>query len=112
LTIYIQEAHPKDEWQMPSNETDDICYVQPRSLEDRALIAADFVTRFHYPIPMAIDSMGNDADHRYAAWPERLYIIDETGHIAYRGGMGPFDYHPEEVSAWLDARTHKTTGGP
>ena len=31
-------------------------------------------------------------------------MIDENGRIAYRGGMGPFDYKPEEVRAWLAAR--------
>ena len=40
----------------------------------------------------------------YAAWPERLYIIDEKGTIAYRGGMGPFNYKPAEVRAWLASR--------
>ena len=39
-----------------------------------------------------------------AAWPERLYIIDETGHIVYRGGMGPFHYKPAEVREWLAAK--------
>jgi len=36
--------------------------------------------------------------------PERLYIVDESGHIAYRGGMGPFNYKPEEAREWLAAR--------
>jgi hypothetical protein len=40
----------------------------------------------------------------YSAWPERLYVIDESGHIAYRGGMGPFHYKPAEVRDWLAAR--------
>ena len=48
--------------------------------------------------------MNNAANDAYAAWPERLYIIDENGKIAYRGGMGPFNYNPAEVRAWLAAR--------
>jgi hypothetical protein len=47
--------------------------------------------------------MSNAANDAYAAWPERIYII-EQGRIAYRGGMGPFNYHPEEARAWLAAR--------
>lgn len=81
-----------------------MCYRQPRTLADRVAIAGDFVQRFHFPLPLAVDGMDDDADRLYAAWPERLYVIDEQGVIAYKGGMGPFDYHPEQVRAWLDRR--------
>jgi Iodothyronine deiodinase len=104
LTVYVREAHPTDEWQMKSNVKDDVCYAQPKNLDQRVAIANDFVTRFKYPVPFGIDDMANAANDAYAAWPERLYIIDESGHIAYRGGMGPFEYHPAEARAWLAAR--------
>lgn len=104
LTIYVREAHPTDEWQMKSNVKDDVCYAQPRNLSDRLAIANDFTKRFHYPLPFGVDDMNNAANDAYAAWPERLYIIDESGKIAYRGGMGPFHYNPSEVRSWLAAR--------
>jgi hypothetical protein len=104
LTIYIKEAHPTDEWQMDSNEEQQICYPQPRSTEARIAIAADFVERFRYEIPMLIDPIENPANEAYAAWPERLYVVDEGGRIAYKGGMGPFGFHPDEVEAWLAQR--------
>lgn len=104
LTIYIREAHPQDEWQMKSNVDQGVCYPQPKTFPQRVAIANDFVTRFHYTIPIAIDTMDNAADHAYAAWPERIYIIDETGKIVYRGGLGPFNYHPAEARAWLAHR--------
>jgi hypothetical protein len=31
-------------------------------------------------------------------------VIDEHGRVAYAGGMGPFNYEPEEVRAWLAKR--------
>ena len=89
---------------MTSNEKEGVCYRQPRSTADRVRIANDFVKRFHYPIPIAIDPIENHADRVYAGWPERLYVIDESGAIAYKGKTGPFGYHPEEVEAWLAAR--------
>jgi len=45
--------------------------------------------------------MSNAANDAYAAWPERLYIIDANGRITYKGGNGPFKYDPKEVRAWL-----------
>jgi type I thyroxine 5'-deiodinase len=102
--VYIREAHPTDEWQMRSNQTEGVCYRQPRSLAERVAIANDFVKRFHYPLPLLVDPMENPADHVYAGWPERLYVVDESGAIAYKGKTGPFGYHPEEVEAWLEKR--------
>jgi hypothetical protein len=104
LTVYVREAHPTDEWQMKSNVKDDVCYAQPKTLEQRMAIANDFTKRFKYPLPFGVDDMSNAAELAYAAWPERLYIIDESGHIAYRGGMGPFNYKPAEARDWLAGR--------
>lgn len=112
LTIYIREAHPEDEWQMDSNITDDVCYMQPRTLADRLSIANDFAQRFHYPIPLAVDTMANTANQLYAGWPERLYLIGTDGRILYKGGMGPFNYKPEEVRAWLEQRFPEAAANP
>src|SRR5580658_6399525 len=89
---------------MKSNVKDDVCYAQPKNLAQRVAIANDFIKRFNYPIAFGIDDINNTAESAYSAWPERLYVIDESGRIAYRGGMGPFHYDPEEVRAWLASR--------
>ena len=104
LAVYIREAHPLDEWEMKDNIAQNVCYPQPKTLAQRVAIANDFVKRFNFPIPIGIDAMTDPADHVYGGWPERLYVIDESGKIVYRGGMGPFDYHPAEVTAWLARR--------
>ena len=104
LTVYIKEAHPLDEWQMDSNVKESVCYPQPQSLAQRVAIANDFVKRFSYRVPLAVDGMENPANAAYAGWPERFYIVDEKGLIVYKGKPGPFGYHPEEVEAWLAQR--------
>lgn len=114
--MYVREAHPTDEWQMKSNVKDDVCYAQPKTLEQRVAIANDFTKRFKFSLPFGIDDMSNAADNAYAAWPERIYIIDEGGHIAYRGGIGPFNYKPAEAREWLAARygavKHESSAAP
>lgn len=89
---------------MKSNVKDDVCYAQPKTLAQRLVIANDFTKRFKFPLPFGVDDMTNAANDAYSAWPERLYIIDENGHIAYHGGMGPFNYAPKEVREWLAQR--------
>jgi hypothetical protein len=113
LTLYIKEAHPEDEWQMESNEreNDNVCYPQPTTTAERVRIANDFVKRFQYGLPLAVDPIANEANAVYAGWPERFYIVDEQGVIVYKGKPGPFGFHPEEVEAWLAKRFPETPSG-
>ena len=104
LTVYIKEAHPEDEWQMESNETEGVCYPQPKTTRQRLAIANDFVRRFDYPIPVLVDPIENPANAAYAGWPERFYVIDENRTIVYKGEPGPYGFHPEEVEKWLAER--------
>ena len=105
VAIYIKEAHPTDEWQMPSNEKEGVCYAQPQTVEDRVEIANDFATRCKFPIPIFVDDIHNSADSIYAGWPERLYVFDPDGTIAYKGKTGPFGFEPQEVDDWLAKHT-------
>ncbi len=68
LTVYIREAHPDDEWQMDVNLKEDVCYLQPRTLDQRLGIANDFTKRFDYSIPLGVDLMSNQASELYAGW--------------------------------------------
>jgi len=104
LTLYIKEAHPLDEWQMDSNEKENVCYPQPKTTAQRVAIANDFVKRFRYDVPLAVDPIENRANALYAGWPERFYIVDEQGVIVFKGKPGPFGFHPEEVEQWLAKR--------
>ena len=96
----MSEAHAKDEWILYK----DVCFNQPRTLEERVAVATEFGSRVHPEIPMVIDSMENTAEMVFAAWPERLYVIGEDRRIAYKGALGPDGYRPEEVATWLQAK--------
>ena len=89
---------------MPENDEQGVCYPQPYSLPQRLAIARDFVGRFHYALPLGVDTMDNRTDYLYGGWPERIYVIDETGRVAYKGKLGPFGFHPEELDSWLSKR--------
>jgi hypothetical protein len=104
LQVYIREAHPLDEWQMTANHRDNVVYAQPQTRAQRIAIANDYIKRLHVSLPFAVDDMDNRANLLYGAWPERIYIVDEAGRIVYRGGLGPFGYHPDEAREWLATR--------
>lgn len=51
-------------------------------------------------MPIVMDTMANDLDKAYSALPERLYVI-KNGKVIYVGGMGPFDYKPQDLKKWI-----------
>ena len=86
---------------MGSNKDDGVCYAQPVNLAGRLAIARDFVERFDYQLPLVVDRMDNAALTSYSAWPERLYVIGVDRRIAYKGGLGPFQFNPDQLADWL-----------
>ncbi|XP_058993431.1 type I iodothyronine deiodinase isoform X2 [Mustela lutreola] len=71
-----------------------------RNLQDR-LRAARLLLDRNPQCPVVVDTMENQSSQRYAALPERLYVLWE-GRILYKGKSGPWNYHPEEVRAVLE----------
>jgi Iodothyronine deiodinase len=101
LTVYISEAHPDDEWQMDSNHTDKMVFKQPKTFEARKELAAVLVDKLKYRMPLAVDTIDNKADQVFAGWPERIYVLEAGGRVKYKGGMGPFGFHPDEAEKVL-----------
>lgn len=102
--VYIKEAHPGDEWQVDSNTEGDIVYNQPNTFEARMDLAKTFIDKMDVETLTLVDDIQNTAMACYAAWPERFYVIDTDGTIAYKGDMGPFGFKPEEVESYLEER--------
>lgn len=103
VIIYIKEAHPEDEWQMDSNVESDVVYSQPNTFEARQELAKTFVDRMGVETDTLVDDIRNTALACYAAWPERIYVVDRDGRILYKGGIGPFYFEPEELREFLES---------
>lgn len=95
--VYIQEAHPSDGWQVQANLQEQVIYQQPQTKDARAAVAEACVLTLTFAMPMLLDAMTNAVDQLYAALPERLYVIDAVGRIAYRGEPGPWGF---DVESW------------
>jgi hypothetical protein len=52
-------------------------------------------------MPLLVDSLDDRVGHAYSGMPDRLYIIDRAGRIAYQGGRGPFGFRPAELEQAL-----------
>ena len=103
FVVYIQEAHTTDGWQVPDNEREAILFEQPKSAEEREAVAAACMVGQKVSIPTLMDEMTNEVDRAYAALPDRLYLIDAEGRIAYKSGPGPMGFKPQELEAAIAA---------
>jgi hypothetical protein len=101
LFVYIQEAHPSDGWQLPENIEDDVVLPEPRDWKTRSSVARQSCERLQLSMPVVVDSMDNTVDNLYAAWPERMFVIDSEGRIAYAGAQGPWGFKPNEAERVL-----------
>lgn len=99
--VYIKEAHPDDGWQLDSNKTDDVVFAEPTTWEQRQGIATTSCERLNLSMPVVVDTMDNTVDNLYAGWPERMYVVDRNGNIAYAGQKGPWGFKPQEVERAL-----------
>ena len=101
IGIYIREAHADGEDQVPRNLNEGVVFAQPESADERADVAAACMLRYNFSFPMLLDDMNNDAEEKYISWPDRLYVIDRNGKVAYKGGLGPHYFDVDEFEAEL-----------
>ena len=101
LAVYILEAHPSDVWQMQSNLKDNVVFASPKNEEERAFVAGACVRKLGIKFPAVLDGFDNTVEKAYTGWPDRLYLIDQNGKVAYKSRPGPFGFEPDELKAAL-----------
>ena len=97
LVIYIREAHPTDGWYMGNHD-----FRDPRTIGERRELAETCEIRLRYGIPTIVDEMDDRVMKAYAAWPDRLYLVDFDGTVTYAGGIGPWGFNPSELKRAID----------
>ena len=99
--MYIREAHPSDAWQMAVNVKEKVVFSTPKSYEERTGIARACVRDLGIGFPALVDGFDSSTEIAYSGWPDRLYVIDRDGRIAYKAPPGPFGFKPDEMARTL-----------
>ena len=81
---------------------DQVLHRNPTTLDERAALADLCVTRLSIELPAVVDDIDDSTDTAYSGWPERLYLIDRDGRVAYKSRPGPFGYKPADLEAALE----------
>jgi len=69
---------------------------QHRSREERVDVGQSCMLKLALEMPGVVDEMDDGVCLAYNAMPERLYLVGTDGEIAYKGGMGPMFFLPDE----------------
>ncbi len=86
---------------MTANDRVGIAFAQPRSTADRTAVAAKCCRSLEMSMPLLVDDVNDRVGHAYSGMPDRLYVIDRDGKVAYKGGRGPFGFNPGEMEQAL-----------
>ena len=106
LLVYIREAHPDSVLFTQNAGTESLLkIVQTNTLVDRTETALMCLETLKLTCPTVIDREDNAVNAAYSGWPDRFYVVDLEGKIAYRGGPGPSGFKPNEVEEWLKENT-------
>jgi len=87
---------------MQSNVKDKVLFASPKNEEERAFVAGACVRKLGIEFPAVLDEFNNATEQAYTGWPDRLYLIDAKGRVAYKSKPGPFGFKPDELKTALE----------
>ena len=86
---------------MQVNQKDGIKINQPKTYEERVKVAGECLQELKLGLPTLVDDMENSAQKGYAGWPDRMYVLDAEGKVAYKGEPGPRGFKPADAEEAL-----------
>ena len=101
LAVYVREAHPTGGWRMASNDRVGVTVAQPRATAERAAVAQACSRTLEMSIPLLVDEIDDRVGRAYSGMPDRFYVLDRDGRVAYKSGRGPFGFKPGEAEQAL-----------
>ena len=87
---------------MQSNVKDKVLFASPKNEQERAFVAGACVRKLGIEFPAVLDEFNNATEQAYTGWPDRLYLIDAKGRVAYKSKPGPFGFKPDELKTALE----------
>jgi hypothetical protein len=102
LAVYVREAHPGDgAWPGQFNNEAGAAINQPKQLSERTCVAGECSKTLQISMPLLVDDVDDRVGRAYSGMPDRLYVIDREGKVAFKSGRGPFGFKPGEMEQSL-----------
>ena len=91
---------------MQSNVKENLVFDSPKNADERATLAGTCINRLGIKLPAVLDEFGNSTETAYTGWPDRFYLIDTGGRVAYKSKPGPFGFKPADLEAAIKSTLH------
>jgi hypothetical protein len=102
LAIYVREARPADGvWPGPFKNEAGAAIDQPKLLAERLGVASQCCSTLKISMPLLVDDVDDRVGRAYSGMPDRLYVLDREGRVAFKSGRGPFGFKPGEMEQSL-----------
>ena len=101
LMVYIEEAHP-------GNSVEGLQVFAHESDKDRQALAELCTSSKNLTLPTVLDKLDNAVEIAYAAFPDRIYVLDSDGVVRHKTKPGPRGWDVTEPRAALDRLLRKT----
>lgn len=95
--IYTKEAHASDS----SRPNKSIKIESHTDLKARETAAQSCIKDLKLTIPTLVDDMKDSVGNAYSGHPDRLFIINPEGKIAFRGDKGPWGFDAKAMEKSL-----------
>ncbi len=99
--VYVRETHPEDGWFSRNNRRYGIEISQPTNNGERLEVAQMCQQHLDLDLPFLVDTTDDAVGAAYSGMPNRLYLIDSEGRIAFKNGRGPFWLYPRQLEQAL-----------
>ena len=86
---------------MESNDRVGVAVAQPKSNLQRTEVATQCHDLLEMNMPVLVDGVDDRVGRAYSGMPDRLYVIDRAGKVAFKSGRGPFWFNPDEMEQAL-----------
>ena len=102
VAVYVREAHPGDGvWPGGFKNAAGDAIDQPTELDARRGVAGECSKVLEISMPLLVDEIDDRVGRAYSGMPDRMYVIDRDGRVAYKSGRGPFGFLPGEMEQSL-----------
>jgi type I thyroxine 5'-deiodinase len=71
-----------------------VIFSSPKTFDERMGVATACVRDLGIEFPALLDGIDDSTEKAYTGWPDRLYVIDREGRVAYKSDPGPFGFTP------------------
>jgi hypothetical protein len=86
---------------MELNDRVGVAVLQPKSEIQRLDVATQCHSLLEMSMPVLVDGIDDRVGRAYSGMPDRLYVIDREGNVAFKSGRGPFWFNPGEMEQAL-----------